>query len=253
MLLATGGLSSFGMAQALDPSVQLLLLQQQVQFLVISMWRLGVHGMKAEVTVYAGDGCWGNWRSMTFNQVVFVCVFRQLQGLLEWQDSWVHKPQVAGQTCKMLLLLLLASINDKQLGWVALLLQWRLCHLLIHHHLPKFGACHTGIRYELLTVLDWMWIGFMVMILMRMWPHITVFCFDVCRISSRMWGSQSNKYMWSLEDVKNFWVWTEDSKHPPLKYQKGFDLYRSLASMWSTMVVLLTGSMCKLAMSGTLV
>lgn len=77
-------------------------------------------------------------------------------------------------------------------------------------------------------------------------------CFDVCRISSRMWGSQSNKYMWSLEDVKNFWVWTEDSKHPPLKYQKGFDLYRSLASMWSTMVFLLTGSMCKLAMSGTL-
>jgi hypothetical protein len=33
MLLATGGLSSFGMAQALDPSVQLLLLQQQVPFL----------------------------------------------------------------------------------------------------------------------------------------------------------------------------------------------------------------------------
>lgn len=82
--------------------------------------------------------------------------------------------------------------------------------------------------------------------------HCFFFCFDVCRISSRMWGSQSNKYMWSLEDVKNFWVWTEDSKHPPLKYQKGFDLYRSLASMWSTMVFLLTGSMCKLAMSGTL-
>jgi hypothetical protein len=33
MLLATGGLSIFGMAQALDPSVQLLLLQQQVPFL----------------------------------------------------------------------------------------------------------------------------------------------------------------------------------------------------------------------------
>lgn len=64
----------------------------------------------------------------------------------------MHKPQVAGQICKMLLLPLRASINDKQLGWVALLLQWRLCHLLIHHHLPKFGACHTGIRYELLTV-----------------------------------------------------------------------------------------------------
>lgn len=37
MLLATGGLSSFGMAQALDPSVQLLLLQQQVQFHVKAM------------------------------------------------------------------------------------------------------------------------------------------------------------------------------------------------------------------------
>lgn len=33
MLLATGGLSSFGIAQALDPAVQLLLLQQQVLFL----------------------------------------------------------------------------------------------------------------------------------------------------------------------------------------------------------------------------
>ena len=82
---------------------------------------------------------------------IVVFGFRQRHGLLEWQDLWARKPQVAGQTCKMLLLLLLASINDKRLGWVALLLQCRLCHLLIHH-LPKFVACHTGIRYELLTV-----------------------------------------------------------------------------------------------------
>lgn len=42
MLLATGGLSSFGMGQPMDPSVQLLLLQQQV--CCLRVWQHG-HGL----------------------------------------------------------------------------------------------------------------------------------------------------------------------------------------------------------------
>ncbi|KAG6551429.1 hypothetical protein Mapa_007075 [Marchantia paleacea] len=47
MMLAMGGLSSFGMAQALDPSVQLLLLQQQVQAAAGAFGLMGTPGAGA--------------------------------------------------------------------------------------------------------------------------------------------------------------------------------------------------------------
>ncbi|CAM6037574.1 unnamed protein product [Sphagnum compactum] len=55
MLLATGGLSSFGMAQALDPSVQLLLLQQQAA--------AGAFGLTGLMGTQAATGSWADMQN----------------------------------------------------------------------------------------------------------------------------------------------------------------------------------------------
>jgi len=55
MLLATGGLSSFGMAQPMDPSVQLLLLQQQAA--------AGAFGMSGLMGAQATTGSWADMQN----------------------------------------------------------------------------------------------------------------------------------------------------------------------------------------------
>ncbi|KAG0623825.1 hypothetical protein M758_3G204800 [Ceratodon purpureus] len=55
MLLATGGLSSFGMAQPMDPSVQLLLLQQQAA--------AGAFGMTGLMGAQATTGSWADMQN----------------------------------------------------------------------------------------------------------------------------------------------------------------------------------------------